>query len=328
MKIRKQVGLVVAVLVTSGLLACGKATTPDDSGVPDEDAGTSEDAGANGDIDAGSDAGLDAGLDADAGFDAGVDGFDAGVDGGLSYHPVGWKVPDAGTFHGPPSLQGLQACTSCHGPELTGGTVGVSCDQCHSGWKTNCTFCHGGVDNQTGAPPRDVLGGSATTQVTVGAHTSHVSATHAIASPINCAACHPTVTDALSAGHVDPAPAELTLTGWVRASASCAVYCHGAFAGGTSSNLPSWTQVNGTQSACGSCHALPPATGRHPNTEPRHAFMGANCTFCHLDSNATASAITRPDLHVNGVPDVAPPGGTWNATTRSCSPSCHGPASW
>lgn len=335
MNIRNQAGLVVAVLVASGWVACGKATSPDEPGVPGDDAGTPEDAGANGRIDAGFDAGaLDAGgfdagaFDAgtvDAGFDAGVD---AGHDAGTSYHPVGWTDPDGGAFHGAPALQGLLACAACHGPELTGGTVGVSCDQCHSGWKTNCTFCHGGVDNQTGAPPRDILGRTATTEVTVGAHSSHVSATHALASPLTCAACHPAVTNALTAGHVDPGPAELTLTGWVRASASCAVYCHGGFDGGTASNVPSWTQVTGLQAACGTCHALAPATGRHPNREPAHAFMGSNCSFCHLDANATATAITRPDLHVNGVNDVAPTGGTWNATTRTCSPACHATQSW
>lgn len=329
MTLKSPMGLAVAVLMALGLVACGKETPPEDPGGTGGGGGATEDAGRDAGANGGPDGGLDAGSDQDAGVDQDA-GFDAGSDqdAGQRYHPVGWSVPDGGAFHGPASQQGLGACTTCHGPDLTGGTAGVSCDQCHSGWKTNCTFCHGGVDNPTGAPPSDVLGRSATTEVTVGAHTSHVGATHAIASPIDCVACHPTATDALSPGHIDPAPAELNLTGWVRGTPSCGVYCHGAFPGGTATNLPLWTQVDGAQVACGTCHASQPTTGSHPSAEPAHAFMGANCSICHLAANATGTAIARPELHVNGAKDVVPAGGTWNATTLTCSPSCHGPQAW
>ena len=33
----------------------------------------------------------------------------------------------------------------------------MSCDDCHDeGWRTDCVFCHGGVDDTTGAPPEDI----------------------------------------------------------------------------------------------------------------------------------------------------------------------------
>ena len=71
--------------------------------------------------------------------------------------------------------------------------------------------------------------------------------------------------------------------------------------------------------ACGTCHAIPPATGKHAF----HSFAG--CTTCHGTgySSTTVNAAT----HADGVKNV---GGTsgWNATARSCSNSCHGSKSW
>ncbi|MHB8877074.1 MAG: CxxxxCH/CxxCH domain c-type cytochrome [Myxococcaceae bacterium] len=303
---------VVAALATTG---CDGDEEPPPVEPPPEDAGEVEDAGF--------DAGIDAGID--AGFDGGVD---AGTDAGAGFHPAGWETPGSATFHGPSANLGLSACTGCHGLDLTGGAVGVSCDQCHGGWKTNCVFCHGGTDNPTGAPPAAVDGRTATTEVAVGAHSSHMMAPRALSVPRDCADCHAKPADALTPGHIDPRPAEVTLPGWVPASASCATYCHGQFTGGTAANTPLWTVVNGTQAPCGSCHALPPSTGRHPATFAPHAFMGLNCTTCHPDANGTASAILQPALHINGIKDVSPVGGTWDGTTRTCTPACHGPETW
>jgi hypothetical protein len=82
-----------------------------------------------------------------------------------------------------------------------GGSVSVSCAQCHGAtWKTDCTECHGGTDGTTGAPPKATWGNAADT-VRIGTHTSHVAATHALGQPVGCAICHPIPTDALSPGH-------------------------------------------------------------------------------------------------------------------------------
>lgn len=71
--------------------------------------------------------------------------------------------------------------------------------------------------------------------------------------------------------------------------------------------------------ACGSCHAIPPATGRHP----KHTFTG--CATCH--GTGYSSTTVNSATHANGVKDV---GGTsgWNAATRTCSNSCHGSRAW
>lgn len=48
--------------------------------------------------------------------------------------------------------------------------------------------------------------------------------------------------------------------------------CHGAVEKGGSATAPKWTQVDGTQVTCGSCHGLPPPAP-HPE--------GTNCASCH-----------------------------------------------
>src|SRR6516165_1461699 len=53
-----------------------------------------------------------------------------------------------------------------------------------------CTRCHGGTDNATGAPPRDLHGNTDTASISVGAHTSHLNASHGIAGAVACESCH------------------------------------------------------------------------------------------------------------------------------------------
>jgi hypothetical protein len=74
--------------------------------------------------------------------------------------------------------------------------------------------------------------------------------------------------------------------------------------------------------ACGTCHAIPPATGQHSF---HVTSMGFTCDRCHGTgySSTTVNAAT----HNNGVKDVVS-GLNFNATTRSCSPGCHGTRSW
>lgn len=252
--------------------------------------------------------------------------------------PSVWSTRGSGNFHGDAANRGLGACTGCHGTNLDGGGAGVSCEQCHAGWKGSCTFCHGGKDNLSGAPPVDLSDRSATTETTVGAHSSHLGASHAISSPIACGSCHTVPADALSSGHIDSSPAEvvfgsLARTGgaapsWNRSTASCgSVYCHGKFSGGNSTNAPLWTQVNGSQAGCGACHPAAPSTARHN----LHRGKGIGCDACHYTvANASGSQIVTPGLHVNGVKDVRlKNGGSWSASSRSCTPSgCHGSETW
>ncbi len=260
-------------------------------------------------------------------------------------HPAAdiWTTPGSGNFHGDSvSAKGIAWCQRCHGADLSGGGTGISCDSCHKGgtaWRTNCTFCHGGSDNLTGAPPTSLSHGFSTQTVGVGAHTSHVEGSANISSPVACSECHVVPTDIFSAGHVVPPPATLTWgplaqTGgaapaWNANGASCSTsYCHGDFPGGNAGNTPKWTRVDGTQAACGTCHATAPTTGQHPAAQPGHAFMGSDCTYCHNgETNSTGTAIIAANkaLHANGVKDVNfRTGGTWTVNpTKNCTTACH-----
>jgi mono/diheme cytochrome c family protein len=72
---------------------------------------------------------------------------------------------------------------------------------------------------------------------------------------------------------------------------------------------------------CGSCHAIPPASGRHA----KHLREAVSCANCHGTGYSTSSVVAA--LHNNGVKNLAS-NTAWNATTRSCSNSCHGKESW
>ena len=71
--------------------------------------------------------------------------------------------------------------------------------------------------------------------------------------------------------------------------------------------------------ACGSCHAIPPASGHHSTHRSR------SCATCHGSgySSTTVNAAT----HNNGVKNLVTTIG-WNAASRSCSNSCHGSKTW
>jgi hypothetical protein len=71
--------------------------------------------------------------------------------------------------------------------------------------------------------------------------------------------------------------------------------------------------------ACGSCHAIPPAIGKHSI----HAFT--SCATCH-GAGYSISTVNE-STHLNGIKNVGGISG-WNETARSCSNSCHGTRSW
>ena len=84
---------------------------------------------------------------------------------------------------------------------------------------------------------------------------------------------------------------------------------------------PTTTTPPPVTTACGSCHAIPPATGHHA----KHKSMGYGCNICHGTgySSTTVNAAT----HNNGVKNLTSTIG-WNATSRSCSNSCHSTKTW
>ena len=73
--------------------------------------------------------------------------------------------------------------------------------------------------------------------------------------------------------------------------------------------------------ACGSCHAIPPANGKHAF----HAGRNISCATCHGSGYSTTAVNSA--THNNGVKNLTSTIG-WTAATRSCSNSCHGRKSW
>ncbi|TNE84744.1 MAG: hypothetical protein EP330_28420 [Deltaproteobacteria bacterium] len=247
---------------------------------------------------------------------------------GDRYHPRGWKKPQN---HGLGAKIQLDQCTECHGETLDGnGEAGVDCDSCHrENWRTDCTYCHGGDDDATGAPPRDIYGES----TSVFPHTIHGSRT--IKPAYDCAECHPDHTDVLSVGHLfvgddTPAVAETDFAlglsaATTYAEGSCAnSYCHGNGQGDNGR-----ATIGSAPFACVSCHAAPTGDLNSfralSGTHALHMSHGTSCVDCHASVVDAAGELIGPDLHVQGVKDVVftETAVTWNPTTQTCNGACH-----
>ena len=286
-------------------------------------------------------AGCDVGaVSTDQPHSAGPDGGGGGGGDGdgdvvARYHPAGWAAAE---MHAPDlKLQG-QDCRGCHGADLTGdeSRAAPSCDSCHTpaepeAWRSDCTFCHGGEADETGAPPRDIDAPSS--DISFVAHTAHV--TEGIAAAAACSECHVQPVDVMSDGHVFDSTheaAEVTFGGGRSSQATydgdtCAnVYCHGDGRGDngsiakTSGPLP-----------CTGCHATD-GTGMSGEHRRHIANEGMACTECHETVVSAADAIIAPALHVDGAREVSfAEGGTYAPANRSCSGlagGCHGTKSW
>lgn len=235
------------------------------------------------------------------------------------YHPPGW---DAADVHGlATNLQTEQDCRNCHGSDLSGGTSTVACDDCHApGWETDCTFCHGGGANNTGAPPEDIDNEANPSQISFPGHTVHV--TETIHGAYDCVQCHTKPNEALDPGHLfdDPTAGEAEIT-----FSATAISDRGTFTAGTCGNL--WCHGdgagdNGTISVtdgprtCESCHRTNGLNGHHSD----HLNEGIDCEECHPDVDR--NGVSVPAQHVDGEVQVDP-GGTIVFNGTSCSGNCH-----
>jgi predicted CxxxxCH...CXXCH cytochrome family protein len=264
---------------------------------------------------------------------------DVGTDPGqLDWEHHAYHVSDAGLY-----------CADCHASvtntflniiglplHVNGQTDTLTrdpaiCAACHGSGPEACTRCHGGIDNQSGAPPLGLRGETATSQLAVGAHT--------IADAFACSDCHLVPENFLDPGHIDPdSTAEMTwsdlagaASSWNRSNATCSnVYCHGNFTGGSTSNSPVWTGAN--QANCGSCHDVganpQDLSGRH---EKHVVKENLDCNECHQTVVNQQLLIVGPQLHVNGLKNVSLlQGGTYQ--NGSCSglnsANCHGSEQW
>ncbi|MFO0729209.1 MAG: CxxxxCH/CxxCH domain-containing protein [Myxococcota bacterium] len=230
--------------------------------------------------------------------------------GGTNPAPV-WNVPNSapcGSCHGlPPNAPHPQVadCTICHaptaGPNQTIANRATHVDGVLQVTSTDCSSCHGSPGDS--APPKATNGQSDTALPGVGAHRSHMAASSGISRPVACTDCHLVPADLNSPGHIDtPLPAELNFSALARTSGApgtydgtagtCAVYCHGVTLSDGAMVNPIWTQVDGTQSACGACHGMPPGAP-HP-TDTR-------CEGCHLPTAGPNMTIANPATHIDGV---------------------------
>lgn len=307
-------------LATSSLLVvgCYSGVTSETAGFGDGTAGGT--AGAS----VGSDSGASEG---DASSSGAADGAGSTTSPSGDYHPAGFADP---AMHGPALKFHEQDCRSCHGNELDGGTVQVSCDSCHEPtWRTDCTYCHGGEIDQSGAPPRDLDGTTDPTQLSFIAHTAHVGQNDHPA--YGCEQCHVKPDDVLTMDHVFDATdheAEVVFSAGLSGQGSwndgtCSqLYCHGNGQGDNGS----YQHDAGTPD-CGGCHSYPGTGntdfGSMSGHHRKHMNEGIDCQECHALTDAGGS-IGMAILHVNGTPDVAIDALDYDEGTGRCSGQCHG----
>lgn len=242
-------------------------------------------------------------------------------------HESGFNDVDSPNFHGRVIRNAgwdWGSCTECHGTDLEGGAVEKSCSTCHNTPLEDCTTCHGGYDNSTGAPPEDLNNNILTSVQGVGAHTAHLDVGRITVNAVECIECHIVPDDYNDSEHLDGDNiAEVMMSGlaeekganpvWDRTTATCAnVYCHGTFSDTIHGAFPSWTGGQ-AEAACGTCHALPPvaetSTGEiHPNYN--------KCEICHDAVAGVDQSIQNLSLHVNGTVE-------YSQLTNGCA-SCHG----
>ncbi len=179
--------------------------------------------------------------------------------------------------------------------------------------QTGCSLgCHG--TDSSNAPPMGIAGIADTTSIGVGAHQQHMTIAPTWHRQIECADCHIVPAEVGSPGHIDgDNKAEVTFSmiagpNALWAGTTCTTKCHGSTALGGTSPTPTWTQVDGTQSTCGSCHSTPPPAPHPADT---------NCASCHPTMEEGSMTFRDPSSHINGQVDVS------SGVGGSCT-SCHG----
>ncbi len=161
------------------------------------------------------------------GGQAGVECLDCHLNNNLRYpHPDGWVVKDNANFHGK-FIRGqgwsMSTCQSCHGNDYMGGRALKSCTTCHNqpGGPEFCGTCHGSLTNP--APPEDLMGRTSISEISVGAHQTHLT------KGVACGVCHIEHFNIADPGHIDNTPyAEVNShLQWDRTKQTCAgVICH------------------------------------------------------------------------------------------------------
>ena len=270
-----------------------------------------------------------------------------------SCHDVGSSPGTLGWKHAFHVTTADLDCADCHfsvvdlGGAISNGSLHVDgkvdlltrdstiCADCHGSASGSCILCHGGLDNQTGAPPAGLRGELLTSERAVGAHTVHLEG-GSLSDGIACEDCHVVPATLLDTGHLGAdSLAELVwgnLAGnqstWIPASATCEqTYCHGSFSGGNTGNTPVWTATG--QAACGSCHDAGANPGLLGGRHQDHVEEGVGCYRCHSLTTGASLTIVGPAVHVDGSVQVSFSSGQGNYDNGQCSNiGCHGGETW
>jgi predicted CxxxxCH...CXXCH cytochrome family protein len=262
---------------------------------------------------------------------------------GFAGHGPGFADPRTSNFHGIAiAANGVETCWRCHAAKAPAMVSALTCASCHDAlagggdWTTSCFGCHGDRSANS-APPKDTRGNLLTPAVGVGAHQVHVTASHGLTAPLDCVFCHEKPATMFAPAHFDGRTAVTGYTGtdaallasvkdpgWNRTSATCATsWCHGSYSGtftytfddGSGTQVqknfayrgtpvtPTWTRVDGTQAACGTCHGTPP---RGPVWHSGGHGGGNGCNLCHPGVRSDGSGFVDPSHHLDGVVDVTP----------------------
>ncbi len=241
---------------------------------------------------------------------------------GATLHAGGAAVAPVWT-----QVDGTQrACDACHGyPPPPPHPANLLCNGCHpltvavdgsidlaGGHHVDgivdvaaltCSSCHG--SDASPAPPVGTRGETATTALAVGAHQAHLR-DGPFRKALACAECHAVPAELRHAnGTVELVWGPLATAGNVSptfdpADATCAsTWCHGAKLRGGSVPEPVWTEVDGTQAACGACHGNPPGDA-HPRAQP------GSCSPCHPSTVKPDGTIDlEGGHHIDGKLDAA-----------------------
>lgn len=231
-------------------------------------------------------------------------------------------------------------CRDCHAADLT-GDLGPSCDDCHTpkdplAWRTDCVFCHGRDDNDTGAPPRDLGALPMSGSLAFLAHTVHV--TEGISQAYDCTECHRKPSNVLSIEHAfddTPGSAEVSFAmglsdgGAYNGAGTCSsMYCHGNGQGSNGTAVDGSGPILSTQ--CQWCHPgmessdedLRTMSGEHR----KHLKEELDCGNCHNNVTSDGMSIHAPLLHVDGENqiDFTDLAISYNPATGRCAGDCHG----
>lgn len=249
---------------------------------------------------------------------------------GITVHTTGILDTASVNFHGnyiKEHIWDLSLCSQCHGETYSGGITSPSCNTCHidTGGPEACNTCHGDFNDPSKiAPPRALDGTTLVSSPKVGAHSIHLFTAY-FGKVTSCGECHSVPSKLTSSGHIDnDGKAEVQFlnskTGIGSAASSYSyttskctnTYCHGNFELSKSSSSYQfiyssdkmsglkkemlWTNIDGTQTTCGSCHGLPP--------EGHVTYAINTCVVCHQGVVDSKGKITDASKHINGKVNV------------------------